>query len=61
MRLWSFYTLYLFFFFLIPGKVTVYNFRETVPRKFKTNLLDDCSESFKHTPGNDRIYVGEYA
>ncbi|XP_051907531.1 glutathione hydrolase 5 proenzyme-like [Hippocampus zosterae] len=39
------------------GKVTVYNFRETVPRKFKSNLLDDCSESFKHTAGSQWIGV----
>ncbi|XP_057674808.1 glutathione hydrolase 5 proenzyme-like isoform X2 [Corythoichthys intestinalis] len=39
------------------GKVTVYNFRETVPQKFKSNLLDDCPDSFKHTPGSQWIGV----
>ncbi|XP_077354569.1 glutathione hydrolase 5 proenzyme [Festucalex cinctus] len=39
------------------GKVTVYNFRETVPRKFKRNLLNDCPDSIKHTPGSQWIGV----
>ncbi|XP_061555204.1 glutathione hydrolase 5 proenzyme-like [Phycodurus eques] len=39
------------------GKVTVYNFRETVPRKFKSNLLDDCPDSFKYMAGSQWIGV----
>ncbi|XP_077594145.1 glutathione hydrolase 5 proenzyme [Stigmatopora nigra] len=39
------------------GKVTVYNFRETVPRKFKSNLLDDCADSFKNSPASQWIGV----
>lgn len=27
---------------IFPGKVKVYNFRETVPKSFKKNLLNDC-------------------
>ncbi|KAM9794846.1 glutathione hydrolase 5 proenzyme [Syngnathus typhle] len=38
------------------GKVTVYNFRETVPRNFKSNLLDDCTGS-KNMAGSQWIGV----
>lgn len=36
---------------LFPGNVKVYNFRETVPQSFKTNLLNDCPRTFKLTAG----------
>ncbi|KAM9841087.1 glutathione hydrolase 5 proenzyme [Aulostomus maculatus] len=39
------------------GKVTIYNFRETVPHSYKTNLLDDCPTTFKLTTGTQWIGV----
>ncbi|XP_054612925.1 glutathione hydrolase 5 proenzyme isoform X2 [Dunckerocampus dactyliophorus] len=39
------------------GKVTVFNFRETVPRKFKHNLLDDCPATSNHVTGSQWIGV----
>uniref|UniRef100_A0A8C2ZYX6 Gamma-glutamyltransferase 5 n=1 Tax=Cyclopterus lumpus TaxID=8103 RepID=A0A8C2ZYX6_CYCLU len=37
------------------GKVEVYNFRETVPQSFKSNLLNDCSQ-WIGVPGELRGY-----
>ncbi|RVE65753.1 hypothetical protein OJAV_G00119760 [Oryzias javanicus] len=39
------------------GNVTVYNFRETVPKSFKTNLLSDCPKEKKLTTGSQWIGV----
>lgn len=39
------------------GKVRVYNFRETVPRSYKTNLLEDCPKTFSHSSGSQWIGV----
>lgn len=39
------------------GKVRVYNFRETVPKTFKKNLLDDCPKSFGLSSGSQWIGV----
>lgn len=36
---------------LFSGNVKVYNFRETVPKAFKKNLLDDCPKTFGLTVG----------
>lgn len=36
---------------LFPGHVKVYNFRETVPRKFKVDLLSDCPSTFRMSTG----------
>lgn len=36
---------------LFPGIVKVYNFRETVPQSFKTNLLNDCPTTFRMATG----------
>lgn len=36
---------------LLPGNVKVYNFRETVPQSFKTDLLNDCPIKFKMSTG----------
>nr|XP_020481955.1 glutathione hydrolase 5 proenzyme-like [Labrus bergylta] len=37
------------------GKVKVYNFRETVPKSFDRNLLDDCPTTFRLTTGTQWI------
>ncbi|TNN73784.1 Gamma-glutamyltransferase 5 [Liparis tanakae] len=39
------------------GKVEVYNFRETVPRSFKSNLLNDCKSSLGLATGSQWIGV----
>ncbi|KAF1377499.1 hypothetical protein PFLUV_G00201430 [Perca fluviatilis] len=39
------------------GNVKVYNFRETVPQSFKTNLLNDCPTTFRLTTGSQWIGV----
>ncbi|XP_034402865.1 glutathione hydrolase 5 proenzyme [Cyclopterus lumpus] len=39
------------------GKVEVYNFRETVPQSFKSNLLNDCKSTFGLTTGSQWIGV----
>ncbi|KAM6976023.1 glutathione hydrolase 5 proenzyme [Tautogolabrus adspersus] len=39
------------------GKVKVYNFRETVPKTFKSNLLEDCPTTFSMTTGTQWIGV----
>ncbi|XP_029024802.1 glutathione hydrolase 5 proenzyme isoform X2 [Betta splendens] len=39
------------------GNVKVYNFRETVPRAFKADLLQDCPASFRLSPGSQWIGV----
>uniref|UniRef100_G3PY27 Glutathione hydrolase n=1 Tax=Gasterosteus aculeatus aculeatus TaxID=481459 RepID=G3PY27_GASAC len=39
------------------GNVKVYNFRETVPKAFKKNLLDDCPKTFGLTVGSQWIGV----
>uniref|UniRef100_A0A3P9H611 Glutathione hydrolase n=1 Tax=Oryzias latipes TaxID=8090 RepID=A0A3P9H611_ORYLA len=39
------------------GNVTVYNFRETVPKSFKTNLLSDCPKEFRFSTGSQWIGV----
>ncbi|CAJ1070523.1 glutathione hydrolase 5 proenzyme [Xyrichtys novacula] len=39
------------------GKVKVFNFRETVPKSFKKNLLDECPTTFKMTTGTQWIGV----
>ncbi|XP_013859229.1 gamma-glutamyltransferase 5 [Austrofundulus limnaeus] len=39
------------------GGVTVYNFRETVPKTFKTNLLNDCPTTFRISTGGQWIGV----
>ncbi|XP_070780870.1 glutathione hydrolase 5 proenzyme [Enoplosus armatus] len=39
------------------GNVKVYNFRETVPQSFKTNLLNDCPTTFSLTSGSQWIGV----
>ncbi|XP_034565813.1 glutathione hydrolase 5 proenzyme [Notolabrus celidotus] len=39
------------------GKVKVFNFRETVPKSFKSNLLEDCPTTFKMTKGTQWIGV----
>uniref|UniRef100_A0A8C6T0B3 Gamma-glutamyltransferase 5 n=1 Tax=Neogobius melanostomus TaxID=47308 RepID=A0A8C6T0B3_9GOBI len=39
------------------GKVRVYNFRETVPRSYKTNLLEDCPKTFSMSSGSQWIGV----
>lgn len=39
------------------GVVKVYNFRETVPQTFKTNLLNDCRTTFGLTAGSQWIGV----
>uniref|UniRef100_A0A8C2ZZ99 Gamma-glutamyltransferase 5 n=1 Tax=Cyclopterus lumpus TaxID=8103 RepID=A0A8C2ZZ99_CYCLU len=38
-------------------KVEVYNFRETVPQSFKSNLLNDCKSTFGLTTGSQWIGV----
>lgn len=37
---------------LLPGHVRVYNFRETVPRRFKVDLLSDCPSTFTLSTGD---------
>lgn len=39
------------------GHVKVFNFRETVPRSFKRNLLDDCPTTLSMTKGSQWIGV----
>ncbi|XP_017266216.1 glutathione hydrolase 5 proenzyme [Kryptolebias marmoratus] len=39
------------------GNVTVYNFRETVPKTWKPNLLNECVPSFKFYTGSQWIGV----
>ncbi|KAM4527562.1 glutathione hydrolase 5 proenzyme [Odontesthes bonariensis] len=39
------------------GNVTIYNFRETVPRSFKANLLNDCPTPFRLSTGSQWIGV----
>lgn len=39
------------------GHVKVYNFRETVPKFFKANLLNDCPITFKMSTGSQWIGV----
>ncbi|XP_041667015.1 glutathione hydrolase 5 proenzyme isoform X1 [Cheilinus undulatus] len=39
------------------GKVKVFNFRETVPKAFKSNLLNDCPTTSKMTTGTQWIGV----
>ncbi|TKS84508.1 Gamma-glutamyltransferase 5 [Collichthys lucidus] len=39
------------------GNVKVYNFRETVPQSFKSNLLNDCPTTFKLSTGTQWIGV----
>ncbi|XP_078127731.1 glutathione hydrolase 5 proenzyme [Sander vitreus] len=39
------------------GNVKVYNFRETVPQSFKTNLLNDCPTTFGLITGSQWIGV----
>lgn len=39
------------------GKVKVYNFRETVPKSFKTHLLRDCPTSFRLSTGSQWIGI----
>uniref|UniRef100_A0A673B624 Glutathione hydrolase n=1 Tax=Sphaeramia orbicularis TaxID=375764 RepID=A0A673B624_9TELE len=39
------------------GKVKVYNFRETVPQLFKTNLLNDCPTTFRLSSGSQWIGI----
>ncbi|XP_073333893.1 glutathione hydrolase 5 proenzyme [Pagrus major] len=39
------------------GNVKVYNFRETVPKSFKTNLLNDCPNTFRLSTGGQWIGV----
>uniref|UniRef100_A0A8C9Z179 Gamma-glutamyltransferase 5 n=1 Tax=Sander lucioperca TaxID=283035 RepID=A0A8C9Z179_SANLU len=39
------------------GNVKVYNFRETVPQSFKTNLLNDCPTTFELITGSQWIGV----
>ncbi|XP_038589734.1 glutathione hydrolase 5 proenzyme [Micropterus salmoides] len=39
------------------GIVKVYNFRETVPQSFKTNLLNDCPTTFRMATGSQWIGV----
>ncbi|XP_044030192.1 glutathione hydrolase 5 proenzyme [Siniperca chuatsi] len=39
------------------GNVKVYNFRETVPQSFKTDLLNDCPTTFRLTTGSQWIGV----
>ncbi|XP_049459495.1 glutathione hydrolase 5 proenzyme [Epinephelus fuscoguttatus] len=39
------------------GNVKVYNFRETVPQSYKTNLLNDCPKSFGVITGSQWIGV----
>lgn len=39
------------------GKVKVYNFRETVPKSFKRDLLKDCPTTFSMTTGTKWIGV----
>ncbi|KAM4635169.1 glutathione hydrolase 5 proenzyme isoform 2-T2 [Polymixia lowei] len=39
------------------GKVKVYSSRETVPKAFKPNLLNDCPTKFTFTPGSQWIGV----
>ncbi|KAF6716544.1 Gamma-glutamyltransferase 5 [Oryzias melastigma] len=39
------------------GNVTVYNFRETVPKSFKSDLLSDCPKEKKLTTGSQWIGV----
>ncbi|KAL6096945.1 ggt5 [Pungitius sinensis] len=39
------------------GHVKVYNFRETVPKTFKKNLLNDCTTTFGLTTGSQWIGV----
>ncbi|XP_034751816.1 glutathione hydrolase 5 proenzyme [Etheostoma cragini] len=39
------------------GNVKVYNFRETVPQSFKTDLLNDCLNTFGLTTGSQWIGV----
>lgn len=36
---------------LPPGHIKVYNFRETVPRSFKADLLSDCPTTFRMSTG----------
>lgn len=40
---------------LFPGHVKVYNFRETVPRRFKLNLLNDCPSTFRMSTGDASV------
>lgn len=39
------------------GKVRVYNFRETVPRSYKSSLLEDCPKTFSMSSGSQWIGV----
>lgn len=39
------------------GDVKIFNFRETVPRSFKTNLLNDCPRTFKLSQGSQWIGI----
>ncbi|XP_023145972.2 glutathione hydrolase 5 proenzyme-like [Amphiprion ocellaris] len=39
------------------GSVKVYNFRETVPRSFKSNLINDCPSTFRISTGSQWIGV----
>ncbi|KAG8010678.1 Glutathione hydrolase 5 proenzyme [Nibea albiflora] len=39
------------------GNVKVYNFRETVPQAFKSNLLNDCPKTFRLSTGAQWIGV----
>lgn len=39
------------------GKVRVFNFRETVPRSYKSNLLQDCPKTFGMSSGSQWIGV----
>ncbi|XP_028457591.1 glutathione hydrolase 5 proenzyme [Perca flavescens] len=39
------------------GNVKVYNFRETVPQSFKTNLLNDCPTTVRLTTGSQWIGI----
>lgn len=42
---------------LILGHVSVYNFRETVPRSFKADLLSDCPTTFRVSTGRRNQHV----
>lgn len=39
------------------GKATVYNFRETVPKLYKRNLLEECPKTFSMSSGSQWIGV----
>ncbi|XP_003965539.2 glutathione hydrolase 5 proenzyme [Takifugu rubripes] len=41
----------------ITGHIKVYNFRETVPRRFKVDLLSDCPSTFTLSTGSQWIGV----